>query len=403
MKRRVLAVILTAVLLLSLAGCNHEAKADKWVGPDSYDGVQSKTGYFYSREGFLYYTDFATGTSVCLCSRAGCLHNDEDLCDSWIGSGAEMFFWEEKLYYLQTSAYGPQLYRRNQDGTGLATVATLCQAYMEEDRAISIQLQEKVVTGGYLYYAAEVQAVVNEGGHSTHKTQYYLLQQVDLKTGKEKTILKDELSFSLVAAKGNRIRYRTGEETKGLEGIEQPGHDTICNAYKNTKVWIAEMDTGTGEETVLLESNVYDLFSVEIVDDERIIYMSYESDDPYSAIYYSCDLRTGKSEFYYEGDLVSTIGGRYSLYQDSQRKETLLVDIETKQELPIHAFYGGDTETYIKMVNPVGDYVILRRYCRTASGSSSVGEQVYFFVPISALADGLQEDDCTDYYTWKKG
>ena len=397
---RILAALL--IIFLCLAGCNQEANADRWVAPDSYDGVQSKTGYFYLQSGFLYYTDFATGNSVCLCARAGCWHDDEKLCDSWIGSGAEMFFWEEKLYYLQPSAYGPHLYRRNQDGTGLATVATLCQSYMEEDRNISIQLQEKVVTGGYLYYTAEVQAVVNEDGHSMHKTQYYLLQQVDLKTGKEKTILKDELVFSLVSAKGNRIRYRTGEEVKELVGIDKPDHDTICNAYKNTKTWITELDIGTGKETVLLESNVYNLFSVEIVDDERIIYMSYESDDIYSAIYYSCDLRTGKSEFYYEGDLGNTIDGRYSLYRDSQRRETLLVDIETKQELPIHAFYGEGVETNIKMVNPVGDYVILRRY-RRPEPSSSIGEQIYFFVPISALADGLQEADCTDYYTWKRG
>ena len=67
-----------------------------------------------------------------------------------------------------------------------------------------------------------------------------------------------------------------------------------------------------------------------------------------------------------------------------------------------HAFYGEGVETNIKMVNPMGDYVILRRY-RRPEPSSSIGEQIYFFVPISALADGLQEADCTDYYTWKRG
>ena len=61
---------------------------------------------------------------------------------------------------------------------------------------------------------------------------------------------------------------------KELVGIDKPDHDTICNAYKNTKTWITELDIGTGKETVLLDSNVYNLFSVEIVDDERIIYIS---------------------------------------------------------------------------------------------------------------------------------
>ena len=391
--------LLVICLCLCLVGCSDREKEEAWVVPANYDGVQSETGYFYPKEGFLYYTDFSSGISVCLCSRAGCQHDNQDLCDSWIGSHVEMFFWEDKLYYLKSTAYGPCLYRRDQDGGGLTTVATLCETYLEEENGISIQIGKQAVTGGYLYYTADVQAVRFVGDRSELVTLYSLIQQIDLKSGKEKTILKDELGVNLVAAKGDRIRYRTADKMANLDGAD---HDAICNAYKNTKTRIIERNVATGEETVLLEKTKYDFFSAEIILDDKIIYMSYESDDANNAYYYSYDLRTKETAFYHKGNLVGAFAGRYCLHWDSQRKQTILFDFETGQELPIHSFYGDDATAYITVVNPAGDYVILRRYCRPVSGGGSVGEMVYFYVPISALSDGLQEKDCTDYYVWKK-
>jgi hypothetical protein len=184
-------LIALLIIILCLAGCNQEAKADKWVGADSYDGAFSDTGYFYLAENVLYYADFATGINVCLCPKVGCQHDNEDICEGWLDDvDDQMFYWNGGLYYLTGDGYGVHLCRRNADGTGLSAIATLCEEYLEDEQKRSIRFANKIITGGYLYYTAEIEIIEVIDGVSRPKTERCLLRQLDLKSGQEKTLVE---------------------------------------------------------------------------------------------------------------------------------------------------------------------------------------------------------------------
>lgn len=394
-KFRIMALILAVLLLLGASGCDAWRDNEGWTSADAYKGAFSDTGYYYLAEGFLYYADFATGINISLCPRVGCKHNDELICEGWIGSAEEqMFCYGDKLYYLDSDTYGTHLYRRNLDGTGLATVATLCDDYLKELENCHIQFLKKVVSGGYLYYTAEVRAFESVDNVVTGKYLCTLLMQLDLKTGKEKTLLKRDNGISLVAAKGSRIRYIVGDSI-GEEDISDP--DALKEAYKNRIKQAVELDVATGKENILFEKSKYDFFSLEYYSGSKMIYLTYESEDDSTGIYRVYDISTGKDAFFYEGAINNLIAGRYSLSKDpNDPKRYVLLDLENGKELPCHSFY--DSGCVYRLVSASDEAVILRRYPRPENGVGDITEQVYSYVPVAALEDGLQETDFIDYY-----
>ena len=370
--KRLFSIFMVLVLCVGLSGCNTARDDRRWFSADAYKGAFSDTGYFYLAEGYLYYADFAAGVNISLCPKVGCKHN----------------------YYLNFDIYGTHLYRRNLDGTGLATVATLCEDYLEELENCHIKFEKKVVSGGYLYYTAEVRAYESVNNVVTGKYLYTLLMQLDLKTGKEKTLLKRDNGIVLVAAKGSRIRYIVGDSI-GEEDISDP--EALKEAYKNYFRQVVELDAATGKENTLFEKSKYDFFSLEYYSGSKMIYLTYESEDDHTGIYRVYDISTGKDAFFYEGAINNLIAGRYSLSKDpNDPKRYVLLDLENGKELPCHSFY--DSGCVYRLVSASDEAVSLRRYPRPENGVGTITEQVYSYVPVAALEDGLQETDFIDYY-----
>lgn len=394
-EKRLFSIFMLLVLCVGLFGCNTARDDRSWGSADVYKGAFSDTGYFYLAEGYLYYADFAAGVNISLCPKVGCKHNNELTCEGWVGSAEEqMFCYGDKLYYLVYDMYGTHLYRRNLDGTGLATVATLCEDHLKELENCHIKFEKKVVSGGYLYYTAEVRAYESVNNELTNKYLYTLLMQLDLKTGKEKTILMRYSGITLVAAKGSRIRYILGDN---IGEVDISDLSALKEAYKKTMIQMVELDTVTGKEKVLFEKSKYDFFSLVSCSGNKLIYLTYESEDDYTGIYRVYDISTGKDAFFYEGAINNLIAGRYSLSKDPHDpKQYVLLDLENGKELPCHSFY--DSGCVYRLVSASDEAVILRRYPRPENGVGNITEQVYSYVPVAALEDGLQETDFIDYY-----
>lgn len=390
-----IALLLVLLISLTLFGCDTARDDRRWFSADAYKGAFSDTGYFYLAEGYLYYADFAAGVNISLCPKVGCKHNNDLTCEGWVGSAEEqMFCYGDKLYYLVYDMYGTHLYRRNLDGTGLATVATLCEDYLKELENCYIKFEKKVVSGGYLYYTAQVCSYESVNNELTSKYLYTLLMQLDLKTGKEKTLLKRDNGISLVAAKGSRIRYAVGDS---IGEVDISDLSALKEAYKKTMIQMVELDTVTGKEKVLFEKSKYDYFTLESYSGNKLIYLTYESEDDYTGIYRVYDISTGKDAFFYEGAIENLIAGRYSLSKDPHDpKQYVLLDLENGKELPCHSFY--DSGCVYRLVSASDEAVILRRYPRPENGVGNITEQVYSYVPVAALEDGLQETDFIDYY-----
>lgn len=394
-EKRLFSIFMVLVLCVGLSGCNTARDDRRWFSADAYKGAFSDTGYFYLAEGYLYYADFAAGVNISLCPKVGCKHNNELTCEGWVGSAEEqMFCYGDKLYYLDSDMYGTHLYRRNLDGTGLATVATLCEDYLKELENCHIKFEKKVVSGGYLYYTVEVRAYESVNNELTSKYLYTLLMQLDLKTGKEKTILMRYSGITLVAAKGSRIRYILGDN---IGEVDISDLSALKEAYKKTMIQMVELDTVTGKEKVLFEKSKYDFFTLESYSGNKLIYLTYESEDDYTGIYRVYDISTGKDAFFYEGAIENLIAGRYSLSKDPHDpKQYVLLDLENGKELPCHSFY--DSGCVYRLVSASDEAVILRRYPRPENGVGKITEQVYSYVPVAALEDGLQKTDFIDYY-----
>ena len=392
-------LIALLIIILCLAGCNQEAKADKWVGADSYDGAFSNTGYFYLAENVLYYADFATGINVCLCPKVGCQHDNEDICEGWLNDvDGQMFYWNGGLYYLARDGYGVHLCRRNEDGTGLSAIATLCEEYLEDEQKRSIRFANKIITGGYLYYTAEIEIIEVIDGVSRPKTERCLLRQLDLKSGQEKTLVETtDQGIALVAAKDGSVRYQLSEM---IGEVDTNDYEALDNAYKNAKTWLIQLDTDTGTETFLFEKTRYDFYSLEVYFEDKLIYLTHEQSNSFTGKYRIYDIVTGKDTFFYEGEINNLIAGRYSLsHPQEDRNQYTLLDLQTGKELPFCGFY--ENGTHIRLVSASDKAVILMRNPIPAEGEFRITERAYFYVPIRALADGLQEEDCIDFYVWR--
>ena len=198
MKKTVL-LILAALLCLSLPGCKEEPRptgttqAGVTDTTNATDGTGSTTGFVevqkpetlpvsgwvvgmdidttavaFSEDGIYFlmnqclcYTDFATGLSVFLCSKPGCLHGESTsggalrLCDAYVHDLVTvMFCYDGSLYYTTfEDENGYTLHARDLDGTNLRKVDMLCATLASPNT--SAWITQFAYAFGDLYYEKE--------------------------------------------------------------------------------------------------------------------------------------------------------------------------------------------------------------------------------------------------------
>ena len=173
--KKVLCILLAAMLMLSLTACVKQPDGTTGdgvstptttvpVGTGAPEGVKvdlndqwvintdgghrfSEAGYYYLSDYFLYFMDTENGNSVILCSKAGCQHDKAEdwdeiyACEAFIDGCTIMFYSDGYLYFDKHERDNPNaihLYRRNADGTGEVKLATLGEGYFTQTAEVDV-------------------------------------------------------------------------------------------------------------------------------------------------------------------------------------------------------------------------------------------------------------------------
>lgn len=423
--RRFFSFLLVACLLLSLCACHVDdntttapsntntnttapsgttappvdvditVKTDGWINIEPSGSMASCIafgGYYHCVEmdrQFLAFTDINNGTTVVLCSKAGCKHHQEtsqakkEKCDAYLGSAVFlMYTYGDKIYYnSDDDGYsGVDLYSRNADGTGKQKVADLGADYVTSKSSITIPYYLPV--GDQLYYKIEVNGtVLREDGVYEVQTVKQVLMRLDLTTGKETLIGEFVGEFPhIVAAREDQLLFLSyGKSNSDAENGED----------RNTRpVYLKVWDENVKQTDVLFEKTNNECFGTGFVVGSKYYYngiMLDEDGQEYSGDL-AYDLATEVTE---KTDLGSEpLNGRYLF------SGTSVYDAQEKTVLP-----ADFSAIFCKALDRGDDGFILLKAFSEEGGTGDWDYSVYAYVTYDALADGLQASDCLDFYT----
>lgn len=403
--KRICLFLLALLLCLPLVGCNQAATSSgqwKMAQEGYYTGAFSDTGYYYSLDGIAHYVDFSTGANVCLCPKVGCLHDDEVSCEGALRniSGKDMYYWNDGLYYIRRDDYGQHLYRRNSDGTGEESVATLCKQFLEEDRKAFLHLRRTVLADGFFYYTAEIsRPALSDSVVTGWDHERTVLMQLNVRTGAEQVLvdsMEEGYAAEVIAARGTEVLYTYGRVI-GEDEYETP--DEYQQIRDKEKIKLVQMDTKKEKRKELFEKTGAELDTTVGVYNGKLYYYQFIS--KYVFRYFTYDLTTGEERKFYEGTINNLIGGRYQLSKKDQldNEVWILQDLQEGKDLPCEAFYEGNQVFLLENGNDTG--IILRHRATNMTGGV-IQEQTWSYIPMDALADGLQRSDCIDFYVYRK-
>ncbi len=397
-KFRIMAFILTVLLLLGTVGCSKEAERSPWVQPLRWTpGRRASTfsdeGYYYhDHKGQLCFLDLKNGGNVILCSKVACLHWDEpDIfkrreCEAITGASS-MFFWDNSLYYITQDVYGYQLYRRAADGTAEEHIMTLGKDYISKDT--SMDIWSLALAEGILYYYGQVCDDIQISQNEIHsQLSYEVICRVDLRARKETEIVRDiGGGVDIHAVRNDAVLYTC------IEGVELP-EDVTDPSYLekllSAKVWLKQWNLQDGSTDILLEKVKKEMNAVVGYYNGKIYYNDANFDP-----LWSYDLKTGKIAEAGPAQTIDVLSERYLIaYNEENLKSIYDVQAGTFIE---NAF--PDTDLKVENVGRYG-FILRRLYYTPEEGASWQQKTVYSFVTIDALADGLQKTDVLDFYTY---
>ena len=413
--KSVLCVLLAAMLMLSLTACvkqpggttDKDASTvpaatsapegvkvdlnDGWTIGIASTGPFSEVGYYYIDDSFLYFMDTKNGTSVILCSKAGCKHNEyEDLkaqaaCEANIGHCNIIFYYDGHLYYDKHDRDNPNaihLYRRNADGTAEKKVATLCEAYFSQ--TASVEIAGYLCADGILYYSAPIYGIVEESPNNfVLSRSEVLLMRLDLTTGKEKEImrLKNAYIMPLAARKDALIFHRF--DALPPEEMKDPGKRDPRPSL--LQVWTES----SGTATTIFEKTYEQCKMLGIYGDKFYYYGRNE----YIGIY-AYNFATGEHIATNLPENAGIINENY--WGAYEELKSTIYDFRTGQ--PISGDFG-DWYISFRVVGELGSICRFRLYSgKTPDGKKLVAEEMYGYGPFAAMEDGLQKEDILIIY-----
>jgi len=395
---RIYTMILVILMLAGLTACSSQGTVIRdnrsWKNVWNYrsQSALSDVGYYYFAGSSIWFADLQSGTTVPLCSKAGCSHSGIG-CDGYIGMANRIFFYDNSLYSFEKGNYGTTLYRRDATGMARMKVADLGTKYTEEEKVLSIKFFG--CAGDSLYYCATVSGLAydKESGSKTNVDEVQYISRVDLKTGKETYIFEDEVtafydSVELLAVREDGFLFYHLNATDVRRGDE--GFQEILNADPAAvKYW----NSGTGKITTLLETTRGDFLQGICVTGGKICYTSMIKKDSgnwtYGASAY--DLDTGKKELLFEGS-TSFLGSGYLLRSVSGTTQRYVYDLASGKEYPCDVFNGP-----LALQISADHGVVVAVHVLGEGGSAT--ESRYYFISREAMTDGIQEGDLLHLYT----
>lgn len=391
---RLVAAILAVLLLCSLAACKEKQAdaADNWVFASvSAGGTNTLTDqayYYCTLSDKLMLADIKTGTSVVLCAKAGCQHKSEE-CEARMPMMANMFFWNEHLYYFQTNTQDSFLYRRNATGTGMETVCPIAEKHIDGKKVV--QIERFAVAGKYLYFVAMVGDIVEDdyGVQSVQDILHYI-GRIDLETGKEETVLEVKIekqyeSLILYGACSDGVVFGH------MEGIDvEYGDPGFYDAVKQMQISLKRWDGKTGEVTTLFQENSEKCPGVQMIDKGKM-FLTVPGDAGVDTFVY--DLNTKKQTFAFKSSAWYW-GGGYALRLDESNNTWYLYDLNDGKLLPYEL---ADQCVFVQQTSDKG-VVVWQSDC------GEDGSEIWFYyIAYESLADGLQKTDMLYLFANKQG
>ena len=355
-------------------------------------GAVVEDGYYYIQDEVFRYLDMNTGISVCLCSKPACKHNSEE-CEAFTVDPFTrqlMFFINDCLYYIELDNEGASLLmRRNSTGMELQRVARLGESLMGKDRSITIY--QPMITENWLYYMVEIQGIVTVGEVSQLQWIGDALCRVNLTNGKEEVlVVTDGDWLQLITVRTDGMIY-TVSETPDLEHVVgADGYLTMPDNYYDLlpacAVNLMRWDEGTGENTLLLERTRATLEAPKSYGGKVTFYTSDHKER------WGYDLTTGEVT---QLDLIlgTIINEDYMLYKKN-------ADPNVPYDLEGQFILNMKTGELFPIDIPGGAYWMYNRSDKWLIINSLVGDRgVLYYIPIDAIADGIQVHDATIFPT----
>ena len=418
--KSILCVLLAAMLMLSLTACVRNPDAttalpsetgsgtattapaatsapegvkvdlnDGWTIGFASSGSFSDVGYYYIHDHFLYFMDTENGTSVILCSKAGCRHNAtedyEELkaCEAYFRPTTVFFYYDEHLYYDKYDADNPNavnLYRRNADGTGEEKVATLCEEYFSQTS--EVVPGPYIIADGMMYYAASINGITESEPNNFEIQQTGgLLMRLDLETGKEKEILRmNDIYIQLFAAREDAIIFYT-QELLPPDEMMSPDLAKLFALPARLQIWTES----SGEAELIFEKTCEKCWTMLNIYGGKLYYFGTES----YAHLYAYDIATGERTTPDLPGLSGMINDDY-WYAHGERNTTIY-DFRTGKPVP------GDFADWKVYIPEVGEKGFVAEFWLitdiSPEGEIILESKIRDYVPFAALEDGLQKED----------
>lgn len=364
---------------------------DGWTIGIASTGPFSEVGYYYLSDYFLYFMDTENGTSVILCSKAGCQHDNAEnwkeifACEAFIDGGTFLFYSDGYLYYNKIEQDNPNaihLYRRNADGTAEKKVATLCEAYFSQ--TASVEIAGYISADGILYYSASIYEMVEETPNNfvLNRTEV-LLMRLDLTTGKEKEILRLKNAYIMpLAAREDALIFHRFD---ALPQNEMKDFEKRKNLPTLLQVWTKSNGTAdTIFETTYEKCSLIGMYGDKFY---------YYGQNEYIGIY-AYNFATGEHIATNLPENAGIINENY--WAAYEELKSTIYDFRTGQ--PISGDFG-DWYISFRVVGELGSICRLRLYSgKMPDGKKIVAEEIYGYVPFAAMEDGLQKEDILIIY-----
>lgn len=384
--KKIFRMIVLLIAALFLTGCAKMPNPENnistgWQHIGSHTFAISNVGCYYVVDfHFLYFADTSNGISVCLCSRPGCLHDKEEdvtklpLCDAYLEEcdlRCKLWVWEDHLYFLGSDAYGPNLYRRDTTGMNEKIVAELCEEHIK--RKESVIIRDFIHVGDAVYYIADVTLLETD-----ETSDYCTVRWIDLNTYKDQEVVKG--SLELFAANQDGILFQS-YDTVDLDFSDPNYAEEARKAKTELKFW----DRKTGQITTVLTSTLGEFGRVTAVDQNYVYYLRGTDS---CTMQYNMD--TGEHREI--GSWMKQINGHYALRDEE--KGYALYDLRTGKKLPVKL--NADSIS-VRSVSEEAVILVTNKLCPNSNRTES---STYNYVKLASLADGLQERDLLELYTY---
>jgi hypothetical protein len=303
----------------------------------------------------------------------------QELCEARIyGLKTPVFYWNDHLYYIELDGYGPQLYRRNADGTAEAQIVTLGMPYLEEQK--QIEVWNHAVADGYLYYEGWVKSFIIEGDSTMEVRDRYFIGRVNLRTGKDEVILEGNQGevVNLCAVRPNGVLFFS-YPLPDMDPQEPSYQEALQQVPTALKYWNGE----TEETIIVFEKTRQECVRINMVENGKVYYSG--TGVVTNWVY---DLTDGSDLLLTEGTL-RYINGNYAFLHDGSGWN--LWNIQTKEVYQIEL-----TSPLVVAETTSEDGFILAWRIQE---NGKIVRRIYCYVTYASIQDGLQEEDMMQFYT----